>query len=118
MSIEATQLEINSIESDLADLMTSYAPHVAAAYEAGKGLFALIERWQALSYADRKAIQHHRNPGDMANPSFYLTDLDRILRTIERQWPAAAAAAETSLEERDLERRENGWRLDKPKGGF
>ncbi len=118
MSIAATQLEINSIESDLADLMTDLAPHIAAAYEVGKGLFALAERWEALPYADRKAIQYHRNPGQMANPSFYLTDLDRILRTIERHWPTAAAAAETSFEDRDLERRENGWRLDKPRGGF
>lgn len=111
MSIETTQLEINSIESDLADLMTAYAPHIAAAYEVGKGLYALVERWNVLPYADRQAIQHHRNPGAMADPGYYLNALERILGTIEKQWPAATAAAETSIATRDAERKSNGWAL-------
>lgn len=111
MSIEATQLEINSIESDLADLMTAYAPHIAAAYEVGKGLFALVERWNVLPYADKKVIQHHRNPGAMASPGYYLNHLERILQGIENTWPAATAAAETSIESRRAERKANGWGL-------
>jgi hypothetical protein len=111
MSIEATQLEINSIESDLTDLMTAYAPHIAAAYEVGKGLFALVERWEALPYADLKAIQYHRNPGQMADVGFYLNCLERCLSEIERIWPTATAAAETSKAARDAERKSNGWKL-------
>lgn len=111
MSIETTQLEINSIENDLADLMTDLAPHLKAAYAEAVGLFGIAERWNALPYADLKAIQHHRNPGQMADVGFYLNCLERCLGEIERIWPTATAAAETSIATRDAERKSNGWKL-------